>query len=179
MGSSHGAVVIRPWQPGDEARLCRIANNRRVWRNLTDRFPHPYEIQHAREWIARADRDPENAQHFAVIADGELAGGVGFERLPDLGARTAEIGYWVGEPFWGRGIATRALLAATARAFASHDFVRLQATVLAWNPASCRVLEKVGYTLEGRLRSSGFKDGEVCDQLVYATLRGDLREGPR
>jgi ribosomal-protein-alanine N-acetyltransferase len=164
-------VTIRPWAPGDEKALCQLANNRRVWRNLTDRFPHPYELADALDWVANANEDPHNACHFAVLVGDELAGGVGFERLEDLSRRTAEIGYWVGEPFWGGGVATAALTAATAHAFAHYDFVRLQATVLEWNPASCRVLEKAGYSLEGRLRSRGFKDGEICDQLIYAMLR--------
>lgn len=165
------AVRIRLWESGDEEGLCRIANNVRIWRNLTNRFPHPYDLEHATEWVAKANQELENSQHFAVLAGDELVGGVGFGRLDDLCLRTAEIGYWIGEPFWSRGFATEALLAATHRAFDDHDFVRLQATVLDWNPASCRVLEKAGYSFEGRLRSRGFKDGRICDQLMYARLR--------
>jgi len=151
--------------------LPSLANNRRIWRNLTNRFPHPYERDDAVEWIRMSAQHSEDVQHMAVIADGAVVGGVGFERLTDLSTRTAEIGYWIGEPYWGRGIATRALEAATRIAFDGFDFVRLQAGVLSWNPASCRVLEKAGYCFEGRLRNQIYKDGEVCDHLIYARIR--------
>ncbi len=165
------SVEIRLWQKGDEEVLPQLANNRDIWRNMTNRFPHPYERQDAVDWIGSANSQPENAQHFAIVVDGEVVGGVGFERLGDTSTRTAKIGYWVGEPFWGRGIATKALVSATMLAFRDFDFVRLQARVLEWNPASCRVLEKVGYSLEGLHRKQIYKDGEVCDQLMYALLR--------
>jgi len=166
------AVTLRPWHARDAELLPSLANNRRIWRNLTDRFPHPYEHRDAVEWIQTANQRPENAMHMAVLADRMLVGGVGFERLTDLSTGTAEIGYWIGEPYWGRGIATRALVEATGIAFSRFDFLRLQAGVLSWNPASCRVLEKAGYLFEARLRDQILKDGEVCDQLIYARLRG-------
>jgi len=169
-------IEIRLWRVGDEEVLPRLANNRRIWRNLTNGFPHPYERSDAIDWIERANLQPENAQHFAIVVDDAVVGGVGFTRLQDLHTRTAEIGYWVGEPFWGHGIATNALESATELAFRDFDFVRLQAGVFAWNPASCRVLAKVGYSLEGRLRKQIYKDGEVCDQLMYALLREDRVE---
>lgn len=171
MESSGPRVELRSWAPGDEAALVRLANNRSIWRNLTDRFPHPYGHDDALTWIREANH--EDAKHCAVSLDGEVVGGVGFERLTDLHARTAEIGYWVGEPFWGRGIATASLTLATESAFRDYDFVRLQAEVLDWNPASCRVLEKAGYRLEARLRQRGFKDEEVCDTWMYALLRSE------
>ncbi len=167
------SVEIRLWQKGDEEILPQLANNRGIWRNLTNRFPFPYERQDAVDWIATANRAPENAQHFAIVVDSAVVGGVGFERLQDLSTRTAEIGYWIGEPFWGRGIATMALASATRLAFRDFDFVRLQAGVLEWNPASRRVLEKVGYSLEGLHRRHIYKDGEICDQFMYALLRED------
>jgi ribosomal-protein-alanine N-acetyltransferase len=173
MASRLESIEIRPWQRGDEEVLPRVANNRAIWRNISNRFPYPYGRQEALDWIAIANREPENAQHFAIEMKGAVVGGVGFEREQDLSTLTAEIGYWIGEPFWGRGIATLALTSATQLAFRDFDFVRLQAGVLEWNPASCRVLEKVGYSLEGRLRSHVYKDGETCDQFVYGLLRAD------
>jgi RimJ/RimL family protein N-acetyltransferase len=171
MERSSDDFQIRLWQSGDEEALTRIANNRQIWRNLSDRFPHPYELAHADYWIANANLESDRARHFAIILDGDIVGGVGFERLRDLHTRTAEIGYWVGEPFWGAGIATRALRAAIRINFRDYDFVRLQAGVLEWNPASCRVLEKAGYSLEGRHRKQAYQDGEICDQFLYALLR--------
>lgn len=171
MAVNPDSVRIRSWRPGDEEVLPELANNRRIWRNLTNRFPHPYGHDEAVEWIRSANQQPEDARHLAVLSGDQVVGGVGFERLTDLGTRTAEIGYWVGEPYWGRGIATRALELATDLALRDFDFVRLQAGVLGWNAASCRVLEKAGYSLEARLTKQGFKDGEVCDIVLYALLR--------
>jgi ribosomal-protein-alanine N-acetyltransferase len=173
MALSSESVDIRSWQSGDEDALTRLANNRKLWRNMTNRFPHPYGRADAIDWIRLANSQPSDAQHFAVVIGGAAVGGVGFERLRDLSTRTAEIGYWIGEPFWGRGIATAALAAATVLAFRDFDFVRLQAGVLAWNPASCRVLEKAGYSLEGRLRRQIYKDGVVCDLFMYSLLRDE------
>lgn len=173
MPAARPEITLRPWRDGDERVLPAIADDRRIWRNLTNRFPHPYRREDAVAWIAHANGDPENARHRAIEVGGELAGGIGLERLGDLSTRTAEIGYWLGVAFWGRGIATAALVEATAVAFRDFDFERLQAGVLAWNPASCRVLEKAGYVYEGRLRRHVFKDDEICDQILYATVRAD------
>lgn len=166
-------VGIRLFAPGDETAVARLVNNRKVWRNLTNRIPHPYTHEDAVAWIREATRPSGDARHLAILLDGELVGAVGFERQEDLRSRTAEIGYWVGEPYWGRGIATEALKLATRMAFRDFDFVRLQADVLEWNPASRRVLEKAGYGLEARHRQQGFKDGEVCDMWMYALVRAD------
>ena len=89
------AVTLRLWEEGDEAALAAIANSRKVWRNMTDRFPHPYTIDDAVEWIERSRTKPENQRHFAVLVDQQIAGGAGFTRLDDLCRRTAEIGYWL------------------------------------------------------------------------------------
>jgi RimJ/RimL family protein N-acetyltransferase len=175
MEISGKSVHLRPWQPGDEGALAQLANNRSIWRNLTDQFPHPYRHEDAVTWIRQSVRRPDDCRHLAVIHDGQLVGGVGFNRLGDLRTMTAEIGYWVGEPFWGRGFATEALNLLSDVALLDYDFVRLQATVLGWNPASCRVLEKAGYEPEARLRRQGFKDGEVTDIWMYARLRDPLR----
>lgn len=164
-------MQLRPWQTEDEETLIRLANNRKVWRNLTNRFPHPYRHQDAVEWIAAANSDPDNGINLAILVEAEVVGGVGFRRGDDLGTRTAEIGYWLGEPHWGRGIATEALLQASRIAFSEFDFVRLEASVLDWNPASRRVLEKAGYSLEARRRQRIFKDGVICDDWLYSLLR--------
>jgi [ribosomal protein S5]-alanine N-acetyltransferase len=162
--------LLRPWQRGDEASLVRHAGNRNVWRNMRDRFPHPYTAADARAWIRRA-----NAQRpftsLAIVVDGAAVGGVGIEIGADVFRRSAEIGYWLGEPFWGRGIATQVLGAFTEYAFRSFDICRLEAGVFGWNPASGRVLEKNGYVLEGRSRLAVTKDGQTCDRLLYGLVR--------
>jgi [ribosomal protein S5]-alanine N-acetyltransferase len=162
--------TLRPWRIGDEASLVRYADNRNVWRNMRDRFPHPYTAADAEAWIKKASAETP-ATSFAIVVDGAAVGGVGIELGTDVFRRSAEIGYWVGEPFWGRGIATEALGAMTEYAFAHFDICRLVAGVFEWNPASARVLEKVGYTLEGRARRGVVKDGRTGDRLLYALVR--------
>lgn len=166
-----GTVALRAWRVGDEEQIVSIANNRNIWRNLTDQFPHPYTHLDAVTWIEASRENPDDQRHFAVLIDDTLVGGAGFARLTDLNTRSAEIGYWIGEPWWGRGIAVQALLLATEIAFRDFDFERLQAGVLGWNKRSCRVLEKAGYTLDACLERAAFKDGEVCDQYLYSLVR--------
>jgi len=114
------------------------------------------------------ERTPETM--FAIAVDGEAVGGIGFVLHPDVERVSAEIGYWLAEPFWGRGIVTQALAAVTAHAIETHGLTRIYAVPFAWNAASCRVLEKAGYVLEGRLRKSAIKDGKLTDQLQYAFI---------
>jgi RimJ/RimL family protein N-acetyltransferase len=154
---------------GDEASLVRHANNRLVWRNLS-RLPHPYTTADAHAWIARAGAQSP-VTDFAIAVDGEAVGGIGVELGRDVFHRSAEIGYWLGEAYWGRGIATEAVRALTEYAFVTFDLCRLHAGVFEWNPASMRVLEKAGYTLEARHRKNVTKDGETIDRLVYALVR--------
>jgi ribosomal-protein-alanine N-acetyltransferase len=162
--------VLRPWRAGDEASLVRYANNRNVSRNLRDRFPYPYTAADADEWIKLAVAQTRPTS-FAIVVEGEAVGGIGIELGTDIFRRSAEIGYWLGEPFWGRGIATEALRAVTEYAFERFDICRLHAGVFDWNPASARVLEKAGYTLEGRARLGVVKDGRLGDRLLYALVR--------
>ena len=117
---------------------------------------------------------PETA--FAIVVEGEAVGGIGFMLQHDVDRASAEIGYWLGEPFWGRGIATDALVAMTRHATEAHGLTRVFAVPFAHNTASCRVLEKAGYVLEGRLRRSAIKDGRILDQLQYAFITPELEE---
>lgn len=162
--------TVRSWQWRDRNSLVRYGNNRNVWINLRDRFPHPYTEADARFWLESVvGAKPETT--FAITVADEAVGGIGYTVQTDVAHRSAEIGYWLGEEFWGRGITTEALVAVTDYAFATHDLCRLYAHVFAWNPASARVLEKAGYVFEGRLRKSVTKDGQTIDQLMYATIR--------
>jgi len=161
---------LRPWRWGDEDSLARHANNRNVWITLGDRFPHPYTLDDAKQWIeAVTSQDP--TVHFAIVVDGEAAGGIGLELQQETFRRSAVIGFWLGEAHWGRGITTAALSALTEHAFASFDLCRLQAYVFERNAASARVLEKAGYVWEARLRKAATKDGRTFDLLVYAMVR--------
>ncbi len=161
---------LRPFRDGDQAAIVRYANNRRVWLNLRDGFPHPYTQADADAWIRRvAGQDPPTQCGIEVGAG--VVGGIGLTLQEDVHRRSAEIGYWLGEPFWGRGIMSEAVPAFTAYALATFDVCRLYASVFEWNPASARILEKAGYVLEGRLRKSAVKDGRIIDQLLFAYVR--------
>jgi len=173
-------ALIRSWKRSDQASLVRYANNRNIWINLRDRFPHPYRPADARAWLAYATaQQPEI--NFAIDVGGEAVGGIGFHPQEDVHRRSAELGYWLGEPFWGRGLATQAVRALTAHALKSHDLTRIFAYVFEWNPASARVLVKAGFTQEGRLRRSVTKDGRTIDQFLYALVPAskDSPEGDR
>ncbi len=161
---------LRPWRRGDEADLVRYANSRKIWINLTNRFPHPYTEKDADGWIGVQERGQGPERAFAIERAGGVIGGIGVSPREDLAAKSAEIGYWLGEPFWGQGIATRALVLLTDWAFRELDIVRIFAHVLDWNPASARVLEKAGYQQEARLRRAIYKDGQIIDGLLYAKV---------
>lgn len=160
-------ATLRPWRPEDASSLARYANNRRVWLNLRDGFPHPYTYGHAVSYIEMAmSRKPETL--FAVCVDDEAVGGVGFTIRTDIERLSAELGYWLGEPFWGKGIATEAVSATTRYAMHQFGLVRIYAMPFHTNSASAKILEKAGYTLEGRMRKAVIKDGKIIDQLLYA-----------
>lgn len=159
--------VLRPWRDGDQEDLVRHADNRKVWRNLTDMFPHPYTLADANHWLAIANADARSV-HLAIALRGRAIGGVGALAGSGTSAATADFGYWLGEPYWGRGLATAAALAFKAHLLQSGRFARLQAPVFAWNPASMRVLEKIGFVREGVLRRSVTKDGQLIDSVMYA-----------
>ena len=170
--------IVRSWQATDAEAIVRHANDRRVWLNLRDRFPHPYTPADADRWIREAMAARPETQ-FAIAVGAEAAGGIGLELQGDVCRGTAEIGYWLGAAYWGRGIATEAVRAATAYGFAALDLRRIFAGVFAWNASSRRVLEKAGYTLEGRLRRAVIKDGRVLDTFLYAIVRDGGVENPR
>jgi RimJ/RimL family protein N-acetyltransferase len=170
MRLSLGVCDVRSWRPGDAAAIVTHANNRNVWINLRDRFPHPYTGRDARRFLASViGARPERS--FAIDVDGTAVGGIGFRVQRDVERVGAELGYWLGEPYWGRGIATAAVRAVTEHALDTHGLLRVFALPFAHNRASARVLEKAGFALEGVLRSSAIKDGRVVDQLLYARIR--------
>jgi len=164
-------VNLRLWRAEDAAELAQQANDRRVWLAMRDAFPHPYGREDAERFIAKATAmSPQT--YFAIEVDGRVAGGIGYTLHADVERIGAEVGYWLGAEFWGRGVATAALNALTALAFAAQpELQRLYAVPFSTNPASARVLEKCGYLREGTLRRSAVKNGLVLDQWMYAALR--------
>jgi RimJ/RimL family protein N-acetyltransferase len=164
--------LLRPLVLSDAETLASHANDRDVWLNLRDRFPHPYSLRDAEDYIAAVAARPVQTS-FGIVIDGEAAGSVSLMLGQDIERRTAEIGYWLGRSFWGRGVATEAVRAATLYAFDQLGMHRVFAVPFGRNPASTRVLEKVGYVREGILRRSAIKDGELIDQILYAAYDDD------
>lgn len=166
--------TVRPWQHSDAASLVTHANNADVARQLRDRFPHPYTLGHARQFI-RSAAEARPITMFAIIVNAEAAGGIGFTPGSDIERYSAEIGYWLAEPYWGRGITTDAAQLVSEYAFRTCNILRLFAVPFADNLRSNRVLEKAGYTREATLRASSVKNGEPRDQALYALVNDKWR----
>jgi [ribosomal protein S5]-alanine N-acetyltransferase len=164
------SCTIRPWAATDADSLQRHANNRRVSMHLRDRFPFPYEMEHATTFLGWIAKQPSPTV-WAIDVHGDAVGGIGIELHTDVERVSAEIGYWLGEAVWGRGIATEALTAVTAEAFKRFDITRLYALPFADHAASVRVLEKAGYVREGHLRRSAIKNGKIRDQFLFAAYK--------
>ena len=162
--------LIRDFALDDLHPLVRHANNRNVSIHLRDRFPHPYLEHHGREFLERVTTT-KPVTGWAIQVDGEAAGGIGLMLQGDVERVSAEIGYWLGEVYWRRGIMTEALAAITPEMFRLFDLTRIFALPFADNHGSIRVLEKAGYVLEGRMPRSTIKGGVIKDQLMYGTYR--------
>jgi RimJ/RimL family protein N-acetyltransferase len=167
-----GLCLVRSWEEVDIPSLAAHANNRKIWRNLSDRFPYPYTLDDARAWVRLQQSAGEGSTNFAIVFEGRAVGGVGIARGELEHRRSAELGYWLGETYWGRGIATAAARTVADWAFELPDLARLEARVFAWNEASCRVLEKAGFQREACMRHWAFKDGQLVDTFLYARIRG-------
>ncbi len=161
--------VIRSWQRGDEHTLPQHASNRDIWLNLRDRFPYPYTQADAQQWVDHVvGAYPETT--FAIAIGGEAVGGIGVVLHDDIERCSAEVGYWLAQPYWGRGILTAALKAFTRYAVDEFALTRLYAVPFLRNSVSIKVLEKAGYHREGIMRRSAIKDGQVLDQALYAYI---------
>jgi [ribosomal protein S5]-alanine N-acetyltransferase len=165
-------ITLRPYREDDIPALAALANNPRVAENLRDVFPHPYGLSDAEHFVRTMASAP-GLHNFAVEVRGVFAGGAGIAILGDVYRRTAEIGYWLGEPFWGRGIGTRVVRMIAEHAFSLGPICRLEAAVFENNRASQRVLEKAGFALEARHRLSVTKNGVTMDSLMYARVLPD------
>lgn len=162
--------VVRTYRLDDAASLATHGNNRRIWENLRDRFPHPFTEANGVAYITHVLENPETPS-FAIDVDGQAVGGISLHLGTDIERIGAEIGYWLGEEFWGRGIMTSAIRLVTDYAFQERKLIRVFAIPFTTNVASCRALEKVGYQREGVMRRSALKDGKVRDQYLYAMVQ--------
>jgi ribosomal-protein-alanine N-acetyltransferase len=166
--TSFGA--IRPWSSCDADSIVKYANNRKIWLNLRDAFPHPYTSASAASFLEMVSRQNPTT-FFALATHDEAIGGIGVSPCQDVHRLSAELGYWLAEPFWGRGLMTEAVTRFTDYSFEAFQLRRIFAEPYASNPNSCPVLEKAGFILEGRVRSSVMKDGQILDQFLYARIR--------
>ena len=165
---------IRHWRIDDAERLAEMLNNRKILDNLRDGLPYPYTAGDAEEYITSmlaADRDKTIA--FAITVDGKVTGSISVFRGENVHARTAEMGYYIGEPYWGQGIMTQAVRKMCDYVFSRTDIIRIFAEPYSFNVASCRVLEKAGFQLEGTLRQNAVKNGRITDMKLYARLRDE------
>ncbi len=162
--------VIREWSFADLTSLVHHANNRNVSIHLRDRFPYPYLEEHGRDFLEHVTTSIP-VTSWAIDVEGQAVGGIGIMLQTDVERVSAEIGYWLGEPFWGRGIITEALQAVTAEIFNQFDLTRIFALPFADNQGSIRVLEKAGYVHEGTMPRSTIKNGIIRDQLMYGAYR--------
>jgi [ribosomal protein S5]-alanine N-acetyltransferase len=170
LGIRTSGALLRPWRHGDAPSLARHANNPRVSACMRDRFPSPYTIDDAHRFIAMAT-GPVPGLLLAIEIQGEAAGGIGIQPLDDVHRGTAEIGYWLAEPFWGKRIVTDAVRALVPVAFEQTDIIRVQAGIFSGNLASMRVLEKCGFHREAVHRNAITKRGIVMDEVMYVRFR--------
>ena len=161
------SCCLRPWTPADKDDLIRNANDRKVWRNLTEAFPHPYTEADAQRWLAFV-RDAGRDLHLAIEFEQRAVGGIGAIAGNGVASQTCRFGYWLGQAYWGRGIATAAAAAFVRHIESQRLFARIEASIFEWNPASMRVVEKIGFVREGVLRKSVTKDGALIDSVMYA-----------
>lgn len=162
--------TLRPWTINDLESLVKYANNPLIAKNMTDAFPHPYTEENGRAFIEFATRNtPPNI--LAIDLNGEAVGGIGIHPQIDIHRKNAEMGYWLAEPFWGKGIITKAIGQMIGYGFKNFDIERIFARPFGTNIASQKVLEKAGFILEAKFSGTLYKNGEYQDELVYAVRR--------
>lgn len=165
-------VTLRPWREADAASIVPYADDPLVARNLRDVFPNPYTLADAQDYVrACVEREGKGQLCRAILVDGAAVGSIGLFLGTDVYRKSAELGYWLGRPFWRRGIMTGAVRAMCAEGFRTWDIVRIYAEPYAQNAGSRGLLEKAGFILEGTLRKSVFKNGRMLDSCVYGKLR--------
>ncbi len=173
MQISFDEYMIRSYKTSDKDSLVKYANNYNIARYLRNTFPNPYTKEDADRWINFViNQNPE--LNFAIATGDEIFGGIGIIPQNDIYMYSAEIGYWLAEPFWGKGIATKALITMTKFIFNKFSFVRLYAGVFEGNESSKKVLEKAGYKYEGLLRKAVYKEDKFLNQNMYAILKDEL-----
>jgi RimJ/RimL family protein N-acetyltransferase len=162
--------ILRPWSIKDLESLVKNGNNFNIAKNMTDKFPHPYTLENGKTFIEFATKNsPPNM--LAIDVEGNAVGSIGIHPQEDIQRKNAELGYWLGEPFWGKGIISKAIPQMVEYGFKNFDITRIYARPFGTNKASQKVLEKSGFKLEAKFEKSLFKNGEFLDELVYAVRK--------
>lgn len=165
-----GDIKLRRLKKSDAPKMAKLANNENISRNLTDGFHHPYTLQHAEEFIQRfINQEPLTI--FAIEYKDDYVGNIGLVKGTDIYSKTAEIGYFIGEPFWNKGIATTAVNLITEYGFKNLDIVRIHTGIFEYNEASRRVLEKCGFIKEAIFQKSVFKQGKLWNEVRFAKIK--------
>lgn len=168
---------IRKWELSDAKDLAAALSNKKVQDNLRDGLPYPYTVQDGKEFIsAMLSADKNETFAFAIMVDDKVVGSIGIFRQGNIHSQTAELGYYIAEEYWGKGIMTEAVKQICEYVFGDSDIIRIYAEPFAYNIASCRVLEKVGFQYEGTLRSNAVKNGKVIDMEMYSLLKAEIKE---
>jgi RimJ/RimL family protein N-acetyltransferase len=162
-------VALREWKRSDAAALARLANNKKIWDNVRDRLPYPYTKKDAKEWLALVKKQ-KTVTTFCIEADGEIAGSIGFTLKEDVYRKNVEIGYFIGEQYWGKGIATEGVRQLVEYIQKKFDVVRIYAEVFEYNKASMKVLEKNGFYLECVRKKAAIKNNVILDDYVWVKL---------
>ncbi|WP_346911216.1 GNAT family N-acetyltransferase [Faecalicatena orotica] len=170
--------IIREWKIEDKHKLSELLNNKKIQNNLRDGLPYPYTADDAEEYIvSMLSADKTKTFAFAITVNDIAIGSIGVFRCGNIHSRTAEMGYYVGEPYWGKGFATSAVKQTCKYIFDNTDIIRIFAEPFAYNTASCHVLEKAGFQFEGTLHSNAVKNGKIIDMKMYALVKFNSCEG--
>lgn len=159
--------ILRPWEISDTNNLVLYANNENIARFMTNQFPHPFTLEHAQAFINNATQH-QPTKIFAITVNNQAVGGIGIHPQADIYCNNAELGYWLAQPFWGQGIATKAIKQMVDYGFKTFNINRIYARPYGNNIASQKVLQKAGFMLEATLQNTILKNEVLLDELIYA-----------
>jgi len=163
---------VRKWEIDDAPAIAAALSDIEIFDNLRDGLPFPYTEKDALDYIqAMRSANPKDTFAYAIVYEGEVVGSIGIFRKTNIHSKTAELGYYLAKKQWGKGIMTKAISEACAQVFAESDIIRIFAEPFSRNAASCRVLEKVGFSYEGTMKCNAVKNGKVEDMRIYALIR--------
>lgn len=167
--------LLRKWQYDDAEELAKAANNPNIANNLRNTFPNPYTIEDAKWFVGDCiSKEGKNQITRAIVVDGKAVGSIGVFIKDDVYEKSGELGYWLSEDYWLRGITSKAVAQICREAFAAFDIVRIFAEPFDSNIGSKAVLEKAGFTYEGTMRNGVYKNGEILSYCVYSILREEI-----